>query len=190
MQLHLANGQTFKGTSFGANNEALGEVVFTTGMTGYLEVLTDPSYYGQIVVFTFPLIGNYGVQDFKEFAAKIDEVYESKKIWVKGVIIAEESEEFSHYLATSSFGDWLKANNVPALSGVDTRALTKCLRESGTIFGNIGENSVKKFDDELNGRYVPEVSPTEITTIEPNTETKKTIAFLILKTKIIYEKGI
>ncbi|PID70012.1 carbamoyl phosphate synthase small subunit [bacterium DOLZORAL124_38_8] len=178
MNLHLANGKTFTGTSFGADKPALGEVVFTTGMTGYLEVLTDPSYYGQIVVFTFPLIGNYGVQALKEFTEAVDEVYESKKIWVKGVILSEESEEFSHYLATSSFAEWLKKNDIPALSGVDTRALTKELRETGTIFGNIGATPAEKFDDGLNGRYVPEVSPTEVTVIEPQGNTKKTVAFV------------
>lgn len=178
MKLHLSNGNIYNGQSFGADTECLGEVVFTTGMTGYLEVLTDPSYYGQIVTFTFPLIGNYGVQDFKEFAEKIDEVYESKKIWVKGVILAEVSEEFSHYLATSSFTDWLKKNNIPALCNVDTRALTQDLRESGVIMGSLGINPLPSYDDPLQGCYVPEVSPTEIQILEPENPIGKTIAFI------------
>lgn len=178
MQLCLANGNRYHGTSFGAETECLGEVVFTTGMTGYLEILTDPSYYGQIVTFTFPLIGNYGVQELKKFAEQVDEVYESKKIWVKGVILAEVSEDFSHYLATSSFSAWLKKNNIPALCNVDTRALTQDLRESGVIMGSISQQPLSDYTDKLNGRYVPEVSPTEIQIIEPTNPIGKTIAFV------------
>ena len=178
MNLHLANGQNFRGNSFGADASAFGEVVFTTGMTGYLEVLTDPSYYGQIVAFTFPLIGNYGVQDAAVFAEKIDAVYESEKIWVKGVILTEDSEEFSHYLGMQNFSNWLKRNEVPALNGVDTRALTQVLREEGTILGNIGEKSAENFVDTLNGRYVPAVSPTEVSILEPENPCGKTVAFI------------
>jgi carbamoyl-phosphate synthase small subunit len=178
MKLHLSNGNTYNGTSFGADAECLGEVVFTTGMTGYLEVLTDPSYYGQIVTFTFPLIGNYGVQDFKKFAEKIDEVYESEKIWVKGIILAEVSEEFSHYLATSSFSAWLKKNNIPALCNVDTRSLTQDLRESGVIMGSISDDALADYTDSLAGRYVPAVSPDEVQILEPENPIGKTIAFV------------
>ena len=109
MKLFLENGQEVAGNSFGADTEISGEVVFCTGMTGYLEILTDPSYFGQIIVFTFPLIGNYGVFDQKKILADIDEVYESSKIWVRGVILAEDSAEFSHELAETSFGKWLKS---------------------------------------------------------------------------------
>lgn len=166
-QLFLADGTALAGTSFGADVESSGEVVFTTGMTGYLEVLTDPSYFGQIVVFTFPLIGNYGVFDKKQFLADVDEVYESQKIWVRGVIVAEPSEQFSHALATSSFGQWLKKNEVPALAGVDTRALTQALREHGTVLGQIGKKQPKKFEDELGGRFVPHVSPEKVEMLVP-----------------------
>jgi len=181
MKLFLENGQEIAGKSFGAETEIGGEVVFCTGMTGYLEILTDPSYFGQIVVFTFPLIGNYGVFDQKEFFAGIDEVYESPKIWVRGVILAEDSAKFSHELAETSFAKWLKSENIPALSGVDTRALTQSLREEGTIQGFIGKKKPAKFSDELAGRYVPSVSPRKMEILTPaNCQTKKCkkIAFI------------
>lgn len=183
-QLFLASGETFSGTKFGADVSAEGEVVFCTGMTGYLEILTDPSYFGQIVVFTFPQIGNYGVFDEKVFCKKIDAVYESQKIWVRGVIVAEVSTQFSHALATSSFAQWLEQNNVPALAGVDTRALTQILREHGTVLGAIAEEKPKKFEDPLGGRFVPEVSPKKMEILEPEVPDRvqnnkiKTIAFL------------
>ena len=188
MKLFLENGSAVEGKSFGAKKEAEGEVVFTTGMTGYLEVLTDPSYYGQIVVFTFPLIGNYGVFDKETFLKDVDKVYESEKIWVKGVILAEVSEEFSHELGKTAFAQWLKVNDIPALSGVDTRALTQVIREHGVLLGKLGEKAPTKFTDPLKGRYVPEVSPQKMEILEPDTSLlnkgfkplvqKKTIAFM------------
>ena len=134
-QLHLASGENFAGVPFGAPIDCDGEVVFTTGMTGYLETLTDPSYYGQIVVFTFPLIGNYGVFDPTQFVPGVDETYESQQIWVRGVVLTEWSEEFSHCQAFQNFSDWLKKNNIPGIAGVDTRAVTQVLREEGCILG-------------------------------------------------------
>lgn len=177
-QLYLANGKTFKGKNFGANVDSSGEVVFTTGMTGYLETLTDPSYYGQIVVFTFPLIGNYGVFKEDAFINEIDNTFESKKIWVKGVILTEFSQTFSHCKAFESFDNWLKKNNIPALSGVDTRELTQLLREEGTILGSLSEKKPSKFSDPLNGRFVPEVSPQKLEILEPEKPIGKTIAFM------------
>lgn len=183
MKLYLANNQEFTGTSIGSENPSNGEVVFTTGMTGYLETLTDPSYYGQIIVFTFPLIGNYGVfekeiTEFLQSQQTIDDTYESERIWVKGVIMTEVSEEFSHCSAYQSFCQWLKENNIPALTDVDTRAITQVLRESGCILGSISNEKPEKFEDPLNGRYVPEVSPKEITILEPTNPNGKTIAFI------------
>jgi len=181
MKLFLENGQEISGKSFGADTEISGEVVFCTGMTGYLEILTDPSYFGQIIVFTFPLVGNYGVFDQKKILADIDEVYESSKIWVRGVILAETSVNFSHELAESSFGKWLQSENIPAMSGVDTRALTQSLREEGTILGYLGNRKPAKFVDELNGRFVPSVSPKKLEILTPdNCKTRecKKIAFI------------
>jgi len=178
-KLHLASGESFNGKSFGADTESVGEVVFTTGMTGYLETLTDPSYYGQIVVFTFPLIGNYGVFDPKQIAPGVDETYESQQIWVKGVVLTEWSEEFSHCQAFQDFAAWLKKNNIPALTDVDTRALTQTLREHGCIMGSLSESPAPDYTDHLKGRYVPEVSPSEVTVLEPTKgDIGKTVAFV------------
>ncbi len=184
MNLFLENGSVIAGTSFGANIESEGEVVFTTGMTGYLEILTDPSYYGQIVVFTYPLIGNYGVfpREISHFSkdanTDIDAVYESSKIWVRGVILAEHSENFSHGKANGNFADWLRENNIPALSGIDTRALTQVIREHGVLLGKLGKTKPAKFEDKLHGRFVPEVSPKKIQILEPLKPCGKTIAFM------------
>ena len=184
MKLFLANGIELDGISFGADIESEGEVVFTTGMTGYLETLTDPSYYGQIICFTYPLIGNYGVFEkemtrwLEKSESEIDEVYESQKIWVKGVIVAEPSESFSHELGKSQFAAWLKSQGIPALTGIDTRALTQELREHGTILGAISKNKPTNFEDPLKGRFVPEVSPKTVEILEPKNPTGKTIAFI------------
>lgn len=179
MKLFLENGLALEGESFGAHTQAEGEVVFTTGMTGYLEILTDPSYFGQIVVFTFPLIGNYGTFPEKSFVENIDAMYESSKIWVKGVILTEDSKLCSHYKANSTFAKWLQRNEIPALSGVDTRALTKLLREKGTILGKIAASKPHTFTDPLKGRFVPEVSPQTVEILDPiETRRKKTIAFI------------
>jgi len=177
-QLYLSSGEKFSGVRFGANVDIGGEVVFTTGMTGYLETLTDPSYYGQIVVFTFPLIGNYGVFDPKQIAEAVDATYESQRIWVKGVVLTEWSEEFSHCQAFKDFSTWCKENNVPILAGVDTRAVTQTLREHGCIMGAIADQEPSSFEDPLAGRYVPEVSPKEVTRLEPDNANGKVVAFV------------
>lgn len=185
MKLYLENGKEFEGKSVGAKGGSSGEVVFTTGMAGYLETLTDPSYYGQIIVFTYPLIGNYGVfkKEITEFLnnqsnQNIDSTYESEKIWVRGIIMTEVSEEFSHCSAFKSFCTWLKENNIPVLSDIDTREITQILREEGCILGSISDKKPTKFEDPLKGRYVPEVSPKEITILEPKNPNGKTIAFI------------
>ena len=126
--LILADGTVFEGTSIGAIGSTLGETVFTTGMTGYLETLTDPSYYGQIVTQTFPLIGNYGV---------IPEDYESKKSWVSGYIVRELCELPSNFRCNGTLDDFLKSHGIIGICGIDTRALTKRLRESGVMNGMI-----------------------------------------------------
>ena len=121
MKLYLEDGMIIEGKSFGANKSAGGEVVFNTSMTGYVESLTDPSYAGQILVCTYPLIGNYGVPDKK--------TWESQKIQIAGLVVAEYSENYSHHAAKKSLAQWLKESGIPAITGVDTRALTKKLRE-------------------------------------------------------------
>jgi carbamoyl-phosphate synthase small subunit len=127
-KLALENGTVFTGESFGVSAEVTGEVVFNTSMTGYQEILTDPSYAGQIVTMTYPLIGNYGVNL---------EDLESIKPQVSGFIVKEYFDFYSNFRATSSLGDWLKKHNVVALQGIDTRMLTKMIRTVGALRGVI-----------------------------------------------------
>ena len=126
--LVLASGDVFEGTSIGAKGEAVGEVVFTTAMAGYLETITDPSYYGQIVVQTFPLIGNVGV---------IPEDFESSGIRLKGYIVRELCEYPSNFRCKGRLGDFLKEQGVIGIQGIDTRHLTKIVRERGVMNGII-----------------------------------------------------
>lgn len=140
-KLILSDGTIFIGESFGSPNSTSGEVVFNTGMVGYPESLTDPSYYGQILVLTYPLVGNYGIPK--------NEFWESKKIQVKGLIVQNYINNPSHFESEKTLGEWLKMEGIPALSGVDTRQLTRKLREHGVMLGRI------KVDDEENGIYDP-----------------------------------
>lgn len=140
MTLETHDGIAIQGYSFGAEVAAAGELVFQTGMVGYPESITDPSYEGQILVITFPLVGNYGVPDRKlvdDVVAGLPKYFESNRIHVAGLVVAHYTEEYSHYLATSSLGQWLKEQGVPAIYGVDTRSLTKRLREKGSTLGRI-----------------------------------------------------
>ncbi len=120
----LQNGKVFEGYSFGAEKETIGELVFTTGMTGYLETLTDPSYYGQIVTQTFPLIGNYGV---------IPSDFESAKSYVSAYIVREKCDKPSNFRSEGVLESFLKAQGIPAVYGVDTRELTRTVREAGVM---------------------------------------------------------
>ncbi|OGG53195.1 carbamoyl phosphate synthase small subunit [Candidatus Kaiserbacteria bacterium RIFCSPLOWO2_12_FULL_53_8] len=152
MKLLLKDGRVFEGQSFGASKSIAGEVVFNTGMTGYVESLTDPSYAGQILVCTYPLIGNYGVPDKK--------TWESGKIQVAGLVVSEYSENYSHHDAKHSLAEWLKESGVPALTGVDTRALTKKLREHGVMLGQLtNRGKARKFIDPNIENLVAKVSP-------------------------------
>ncbi|WP_158648535.1 glutamine-hydrolyzing carbamoyl-phosphate synthase small subunit, partial [Candidatus Symbiothrix dinenymphae] len=141
ISLVLENGQSFSGYSFGYEAAAAGEVVFNTAMVGYPESLTDPSYAGQILTVTYPLVGNYGVPENKTDANGLSLFYESEKIHVSGLIISEYSHEYSHWNACKSLGDWLKEHKVPGVYGVDTRALTKLIREKGSMKAKIVFNS-------------------------------------------------
>lgn len=127
----LENGQTFKGYSFGATKEVIGELVFTTGMCGYIETLTDPSYYGQIVMQTFPLIGNYGI---------INEDKESNKPYVSAYIVREKCDKPSNFRCDEDLDTFLKENDIPGVYGVDTREITKIIRESGVMNAFITTN--------------------------------------------------
>ncbi|KAG5641186.1 hypothetical protein DXG03_005797 [Asterophora parasitica] len=136
--LELADGSAYRGISFGAEGKSIaGECVFQTGMVGYTESLTDPSYEGQILVLTYPLIGNYGVPERPTSLDTLHEHFESSRIHVAALVVGYYSEDFSHFLANSSLGTWLKENDIPALFGVDTRALTKRIREKGSMSGKV-----------------------------------------------------
>ena len=135
-KLALANGSVFSGTGFGASGEIQGEVVFNTSMTGYQEILTDPSYNGQIVTMTYPLMGNYGVNE--------DDV-ESRGLFLQGFVVRELCEEPSNFRSTSSLDTYLKHNNIIGLQGIDTRALVRQIRVGGAMKGIISTNDL---DDE------------------------------------------
>jgi carbamoyl-phosphate synthase / aspartate carbamoyltransferase len=149
MTLELKNGMAVQGYSFGAEKVAAGELVFQTGMVGYPESVSDPSYEGQILVITFPLVGNYGVPDraiVDELIPQLPKYFESNRIHVAGLVIASYTESYSHYLAKSSLGQWLKEEGIPAMYGVDTRALTKVIRTEGSTLARI---AIKKIDDSV-----------------------------------------
>lgn len=138
--LILSDGTVFEGTSIGADKEVISEIVFNTSMTGYLEVLTDPSYAGQAVVMTYPLIGNYGI---------CQKDMESEKPWPDGFIVRELSRVPSNFRSEYSIQNFLKKNNIPGIEGIDTRALTKILREKGTMNGMITTNENYNLDEIL-----------------------------------------
>ncbi|CEH13480.1 carbamoyl-phosphate synthase [Ceraceosorus bombacis] len=141
MVLDLADGTSYKGISFGAKKSISGECVFQTGMVGYVESLTDPSYEGQILVLTFPLVGNYGVPSRQEAESSIQSLlaspFESSRVHIAGLVISYYSHDFSHYLAQSSLGQWLTEQGVPAIYGIDTRALTKRIRSKGSMLARL-----------------------------------------------------
>jgi carbamoyl-phosphate synthase small subunit len=146
-RLTLEDGSVFEGRSFGFPQSVSGEVVFNTGMVGYPETLTDPSYKGQILVTTYPLIGNYGVSSDNP----VDEIgspFESDKLQISGLVVSEVSADHNHWNATRSLPQWLVEQRVPALWGIDTRSLTKRLREKGSMLGKIlmDENEVELYD--------------------------------------------
>ena len=143
-RLELEDGSVFHGYSFGAQKSVAGEVVFNTSMVGYPESLTDPSYFGQILVLTFPLIGNYGVPEAK-LVDGLSEWFESSRIQISALIVSEYSQHYSHWSAKKSLSEWLIEHNVPGLYGIDTRMLTKRLRDEGTMLGRM-----VFFTDEIN----------------------------------------
>ena len=162
--LVLENGDSFEGYSFGAKKSILGEVVFNTAMTGYPESLTDPSYSGQIVVLTYPLVGNYGVPSHE----KEDNMFaflESNKLHIKGLVISDYSFEYSHWNAEMSLDEWLSKNDIPGIYGVDTRQITKIIRENGVMLGGLQHEDdfkVTNFEDPNINNLVAEVSCTEV----------------------------
>ena len=156
--LVLEDGSVFEGRAFGSPINTAGEVVFNTGMVGYPETLTDPSYRGQILVLTYPLIGNYGVPA-ANLQDGIDYAFESEKIQISGLIVSEVSSEHNHWNSTKSLQQWLRENNIPAIEGIDTRALTKRLREKGSMLGRLSLNGYENpFYDPNEDNLAKEVS--------------------------------
>lgn len=159
-RLILQDDTVFEGKVFGACRPAAGEVVFNTGMVGYPETLTDPSYCGQILTLTFPLIGNYGVPNYDK-KNPISHLFESDRIQISGLIVSEQSELYSHWNGNKSISQWLKEYNVPGIYGIDTRKLTRLLREHGTMLGKIELDQEDKLDfynpdvDDLMAKVAP-----------------------------------
>jgi carbamoyl-phosphate synthase small subunit len=171
-RLSLEDGTEFEGLSFGAPAAVAGEVVFNTGMSGYVESLTDPSYRGQILVLTYPLVGNYGVPAPRA-AGAIAGPYESARIQPQALIVQAYSSHFSHHAATRSLGDWLSAEGVPAITGIDTRQLTRRLRHHGTMRGWVHPATLSLAEAQRLARNIDmqsevfyDVAPTEPVTYE------------------------
>ncbi|MEW5896225.1 MAG: glutamine-hydrolyzing carbamoyl-phosphate synthase small subunit [Nanoarchaeota archaeon] len=159
-KLLLQDGSVYEGYSFGFSSSAAGEVVFNTGMVGYPESLTDPSYQGQILLCTYPLIGNYGLPP-SSLCDNLPQYFESAKIHLKGLVVSDYSANPSHWSSTKSLGDWLKEHHVPALFGIDTRSLTKKLREEGVMLGKIIFGQTIEFENPNTRNLVAEVSTKE-----------------------------
>lgn len=163
--LTLEDGTTFEGKSFGHPSSTAGEVVFNTAMTGYPESLTDPSYEGQILVTTYPILGNYGVPPRRE-KDDVSEYYESDHIHARAIIAQDYSHEHSHWQADRSLATWLDEEGIPGIYGIDTRALTKHLREHGSMLGKItveGQPEPEAYDPNKEN-LVAKVSCTEVET--------------------------
>lgn len=175
--LILADGTVFRGQSFGAKKDTDGEVVFNTGMVGYPESMTDPSYRGQILTFTFPFIGNYGVPSEAKNEWGFSKNFESEEIHMRAIICQNESRDFSHFNAVSSLHEWMVHHEIPGISGIDTRALTKKLRETGVMLGHIvqdeaivdsGTWKAEKIEDPNDRNLAADVCCTEVITYEPS----------------------
>ncbi|MCD6368446.1 MAG: glutamine-hydrolyzing carbamoyl-phosphate synthase small subunit [Thermoproteales archaeon] len=190
--LLLEDGSIFRGKGFGAEAEVIGEVVFTTGMVGYTEALTDPSYRGQILTFTYPLIGNYGVPPYSmvdDFNLPLH--FESEKIQVEGVVVHEACFHPNHWASVKNIHEWLREEGKPGIHRIDTRRLVKILRERGVMMGilktyRVGEevdldqlfeklSKAKRYEDE---DLVDKVSPTKIIIHRPLTGGKRRIVVL------------
>ena len=145
--LILDDGSRFHGKSFGFEKPVAGEVVFNTAMTGYPESLTDPSYAGQLMTLTYPLVGNYGVPPFTLEPNGLATFMESEHIHAEAIIVSDYSENYSHWNAVESLGDWLKREQIPGITGIDTRELTKVLREHGVMMDKVSCKEVIRYNE-------------------------------------------
>ena len=200
-RLILDDGTTFCGWAFGAEKNVSGEVVFNTAMTGYPESLTDPSYAGQMLVMTYPLVGNYGVPSTEAADNGLPELMESERIHATALIVADYSETYSNWNAQESLDAWLKREGVPALTGIDTRRLTKVLRESGVMMGRIElseelrvkseEFASAQSEDYGSVNWVEKVSCKEVMTYRPETNLSPLTSHLSpLKKVVLVDCGV
>lgn len=176
--LILDDGTRFEGESFGYDGNVAGEVVFNTAMTGYPESLTDPSYAGQLMTLTYPLVGNYGVPSTEEGADGIAPFMESDRIYASAIIVGDYSPQYSHWNAKESLSEWLKREKVPGITGIDTRYLTQVLREHGVMMGRIIVEGAdgQPADIDYNAiNYVDIVSTPEIRTYASGENRKKVL---------------
>ena len=192
-RLILQDGTIFSGSPFGARTDTDGEVVFNTGMAGYPESMTDPSYRGQILTFTYPLIGNYGVPSEELNEWGFSKNFESEAIHVRAVVCAQVSDAFSHFAAVSSLDRWMAHHGIPGITGVDTRSLTKKLREHGVMLGRIeqgtegteGTKGTGEIHDPNLDNLVGEVSCKEVHVYAPKDDGRNKD----IKTVIAYDCG-
>ncbi|MBN2458490.1 glutamine-hydrolyzing carbamoyl-phosphate synthase small subunit [Candidatus Woesearchaeota archaeon] len=191
-KLILKDGSVFCGYSFGASKSTSGEVVFNTGMTGYPEAMTDPSYRGQILCLTYPLIGNYGVPA-KEYSCGLEKSFESGSIHIRALIVSSYSELNSHWSSKKSLGEWMEEFCIPGIYGIDTRALTKKLREHGTMLGKVivDNNAIddgteaagyhnRKFEEISKSDLVSEVTVSSPTVYKPEENKKGSKAVILV----------
>lgn len=175
--LTLSDGTLFHGQSFGAEHPVAGEIVFNTAMMGYPESLTDPSYAGQLMTLTYPLVGNYGVPSTEN----VDELplfMESERIYAEAIIVTDYSENYSHWNAKESLSSWLKREKVVGITGIDTRQLTKVLREHGVMNGKITFDDVNEQPKEVDYEainYVDRVSCKEVVTYNEGENKKRVV---------------
>ncbi|ORX94135.1 small subunit of carbamoyl-phosphate synthase [Basidiobolus meristosporus CBS 931.73] len=189
--LKLKSGQVFKGTSFGGSKSASGEAVFTTSLVGYPESMTDPSYRGQILVFTQPLIGNYGVPGMAKDEHGLLKYFESEAIHCRGIVVSDYATKYSHWNAVESLGEWCARYNIPAISGVDTRAIVHILRDQGSTLGQLAvgkediESDITQFEDPNQKNLVAEVSTKVPIEFNPKGDVKIAVVDCGIKQNII-----
>ena len=168
--LILEDGTVFKGYSFGARKSTNGEAVFSTSMVGYPEALTDPSYRGQIVCLTYPLVGNYGVSGYEAKSEGLPEFFESDHIQVRGLIVHEVCESPSHYQSIRSLDVWLRSEGIPGIYGVDTRRLTRVLRERGVMLSQI-------VPDKVDGKFSMEIADPNMSNLVSEVSVRRPITY-------------
>ena len=173
--LHLEDGEVIEGVGFGYDGTSEGEVVFSTGMTGYPQSLTDPSFAGQILVFTYPLIGNYGIPKPLYQDVHLMANLESEKVWTKGVVVSSRLDTPSHFQLHASLSNWLLEHKVPGIAHVDTRSLTQKIREKGCMRGVITHEKTYTFGPPKIEHVVSQVSCTDVLHHVPKNPTGKKI---------------